>query len=148
MTKPEHKATTVYFAAPKVAPGKTVWSDVDIYYADTTSVKDSNRIHMKDTGLVVNNPDGDKLKTTTSGEWHVFSAELTEAQVKAIDSAKYAGFVNAGNYNLKTSVQFNITMGKSIANFDGQVFLINAAVTNKEVDSYKGAWSKAEMKKA
>ena len=147
MKKP-YKATTVYFAAPKVAPGKTVWSDVDIYYANTTVVKNSNRIHMKDTGLVVNNPNGDKLKTTTSGEWHVFSAELTEAQVKAIDSAKYAGFVNAGNYNLKTSVQFNITMGKSIADFDGQVFLINAAVTNKEVDSYKGAWSKAEMKKA
>lgn len=139
--------TTVYFAAPKVAPGKTVWSDVDIYYADTTSVKNSNRIHMKDTGLVVNNPDGDKLKTTTSGEWHVFSAELTEAQVKAIDSAKYAGFVNAGNYNLKTSVKFDITMGKSIADFDGQVFLINAALTDKEVDSYTGAWSKAEMKK-
>ncbi|WP_449078461.1 alpha-amylase family glycosyl hydrolase [Ruminococcus sp.] len=147
MTKPEHKATTVYFAAPKVAPGKTVWSDVDIYYADTTAVKNSNRIHMKDTGLVVNNPDGDKLKTTTSGEWHVFSAELTEAQVKAIDSAKYAGFVYAGNYNIKTSVKFDITMGKSIADFDGQVFLINAALTNKEVDSYTGAWSKAEMKK-
>ena len=139
--------TTVYFAAPRVAPGRTVWSDIDIYYADTTSVKKSNRIHMKDTGLVVNNPDGAKLKTTRRGDWHVFSAELTDAQVKAIDSAKYAGFVYAGNYNLKTSAKFDIKMGKSIADFDGQVFLINAAVTNSEVDSYTGAWSKAEMTK-
>ena len=139
--------TTVYFAAPRVSPGRTVWSDVDIYYANTTAVNKSNRIHMKDTGLVVNNPDGAKLKTTRKGDWHVFSAELTEAQVKAIDSAKYAGFVYAGNYNLKTSAKFDITMGKSIADFDGQVFLINAAVTNSQVDSYTGAWSKAEMKK-
>ena len=139
--------TTVYFAAPRVSPGRTVWSDVDIYYANTTAVIKSNRIHMKDTGLVVNNPDGAKLKTTRRGDWHVFSAELTEAQVKAIDSAKYAGFVYAGNYNLKTSAKFDIKMGKSIADFDGQVFLINAAVTNSEVDSYTGAWSKAEMTK-
>ena len=72
--------TTVYFAAPRVSPGRTVWSDVDIYYANTTAVNKSNRIHMKDTGLVVNNPDGAKLKTTRKGDWHVFSAELTEAR--------------------------------------------------------------------
>ena len=134
-------AATVYFAAPRVAPGRTVWSDVDIYYNDTTSVIKSNRIHMKDTGLVIDNPAGSTLKTTRRGNWHVFSADLTADQVNAIDSAKYSGFVYAGNYNLKTSAKFDIKMGGSIADFDGQVFLINAAVTNSEVDSYTGAWS-------
>lgn len=134
-------AVTVYFAAPRVAPGRTVWSDVDIYYNDTTSVIKSNRIHMKDTGLVIDNPAGSTLKTTRRGNWHVFSADLTADQVNAIDSAKYSGFVYAGNYNLKTSAKFDIKMGGSIADFDGQVFLINAAVTNSEVDSYTGAWS-------
>ena len=132
---------TVYFAAPRVAPGRTVWSGVDIYYNDTTSVIKSNRIHMTDTGLVINNPDGAKLKTTRRGNWHVFSAQLTPDQVNAIDSAAYSGFVYADNYNLKTSAKFDIKMGGSIADFDGQVFLINGAVTNSEVDSYTGAWT-------
>ena len=134
-------SATVYFAAPRVAPGRTVWSNVDIYYSDTTSVMKANRIHMTDTGLVINNPDGANLKTTRRGNWHVFSAELTKEQISAIDSAKYSGFVYADNYNLKTSAKFDIKMGGSIADFDGQVFLINAAVTNSEVDSYTGAWT-------
>ena len=132
---------TIYFAAPRVAPGRTVWTDVDIYYNDTTSVIKSNRIHMTDTGLVIDNPAGANLKTTRRGNWHVFSAELTADQVNAIDSAKYSGFVYAGNYNLKTSAKFDIKMGGSIADFDGQVFLIDGAVTNSEVDSYTGAWT-------
>ena len=134
-------SATVYFAAPRVAPGRTVWSNVDIYYSDTTSVMKANRIHMTDTGLVIDNPDGANLKTTRRGNWHVFSAELTKEQISAIDSAKYSGFVYADNYNLKTSAKFDIKMGGSIADFDGQVFLINAAVTNSEVDSYTGAWT-------
>ena len=135
------KNVTIYFAAPRVAPGRTVWSDVDIYYNNTTSVIKSNRIHMTDTGLVIDNPAGANLKTTRRGNWHVFSAELTADQVNAIDSATYSGFVYAGNYNLKTSAKFDIKMGGSIADFDGQVFLINGAVTNSEVDSYTGAWT-------
>ena len=134
-------SATVYFAAPRVAPGRTVWNNVDIYYSNSTSVIKANRIHMTDTGLVINNPDGAKLKTTRRGNWHVFSADLTAAQINAIDSAKYSGFVYADNYNLKTSSKFDIKMGGSIADFDGQVFLINAAVTNSEVDSYTGAWT-------
>ncbi|MGN0501919.1 MAG: hypothetical protein ACI4HN_03245, partial [Ruminococcus sp.] len=54
----ESTATTVYFAAPRVAPGRTVWSDVDIYYGDTTTVMKLDRIHMTDTGLVIDNPAG------------------------------------------------------------------------------------------
>ncbi len=145
ITKNSSDTTTVYFAAPRVAPGRTVWSDVDIYYNDTTSVIKANRIHMTDTGLVVDNPNGSKLKTTRRGNWHVFSAELSADQVAAIDAAKYAGFVYSGNYNLKTSAKFDIKMGGSIADFDGQVFLIDSAITKSEVDSYTGAWTTAEM---
>ncbi len=130
---------TLYFAAPKTVATRTQWDGAELYYGATSLLSDCDRIALTDTGKYVS-VTVDSLKTALSGDWRVYSVTLTESQAALIDAAKKVGFVNAAYDFSKTTSTLNITNGKSVAELDGQIFIIDDAITPSEVAGYTGSF--------
>ena len=148
---------TIYFAAPKGTTATNEWSTgVELYYGKTTAYKNTNRIAMtKLDKTVAVDVAGTNLTTLASGNWDIYSVELTAEQITAIDAANNVGFIKAGSYN-RTSILLtkNITRASRIEDvtaytsaketieaFDGFTFVINDMQDAKnERTSYLGSW--------
>jgi hypothetical protein len=156
-TEGKDDTITFYFAAPKGTTATNEWSTgVELYYGKTSSYKDTNRIAMTklDKTLAVDVA-GTKLTTLASGNWDIYSVELTAEQITEIDVANNVGFIKAGSYN-RTSILLtkNITRAsrmedvtaytsakETIEAFDGFTFVINDMQDAKnERTSYLGSW--------
>lgn len=126
------QTATIYFAAPRGTSIANSWRNAQLYYGSTTTVGKLARIEMKRTGNVYAGDKG-SLTTIVSDDWDVYSVTLNATQIAAIDSAKYAGFINANNR--KTGLKNNIrkatesgtyaSTASSIAAYDNKMFVIN-----------------------
>lgn len=138
------QTATIYFAAPRGTGIANSWRNAQLYYGSTTTVGKLARIDMQRTGKVYAGSKG-SLTTIVSDDWDVYSVTLTAAQIKAVDGAKYAGFINANNR--KTGLKNNIrkatangtyaSTASSIASYNGKMFVINGCYdTASEITTY------------
>lgn len=153
------QTATIYFVAPRGTSIANSWRNAQLYYGSTTTVGKLARINMERTGKVYAGDKG-SLTTIVSDDWDVYSVKLTDAQIKAIDSAKYVGFINANNR--KTGLKNPIvkatangtyaTTKSSIAAYDGKTFIINGCydkpneITTYNVKVLSNATGKAPAK--
>ena len=151
---PTPGSTTIYFAAPQGTESKYTWENIQLYYGNTTSIGSTSRINMVDTGNTLNVSSVGNAKKIVTGNWKVYKAELTDAQVAAIDASTVVGFVNKSNTNIRTVLKsgyaitqvgadgkYSSANKKSIAEFDGQTFVINGCYYRpSEAGTYTGVW--------
>lgn len=153
------KTATIYFAAPRGTGIANSWRNAQLYYGSTTTVGKLARIDMERTGKVYAGDKG-SLTTIVSDDWDVYSLKLTAAQIQAVDSAKYVGFINANNRKtgLKNSICKATATGtyastkSSITAYDGKMFVINGCydvpneITTYNVKVLSGNTGKAPAK--
>ena len=151
---PTPGSTTIYFAAPQGTESKYTWENIQLYYGNTTSIGSTSRINMVDTGNTLNVSSVGNAKKIVTGNWKVYKAELTDEQVAAIDASKVVGFVNKSNTNIRTVLKsgyaitqvgadgkYSSANKKSIAEFDGQTFVISGcSYSPSEAGTYIGSW--------
>ena len=156
-TEGKDDTITIYFAAPKGVSATAEWSTgVELYYGNTTSYKDTNRLAMTKTDISTNvSVSGTKLTTLESGYWDVYELTLTAEQIVEIDSSNNVGFIKTGSYNRTSILQTkNICRAsriegetaytsapETIEAFDGMTFIINdMSDAANERTSYLGSW--------
>ena len=142
---------TVYFAMP--SGGDSGWSGAELYYSSTDSLKNAEAVPMEYTGenAVPKAVNMEAYKPTTL---KIYSATLSDAQIKAVDSAKLAGFRNTeGGEKTAASSGASITKatGKAegeyltsaapVRDLFGKTFFIDSTDdTESPQNAYKGHW--------
>ncbi|MGN0509327.1 MAG: hypothetical protein ACI4GX_08825 [Ruminococcus sp.] len=156
-TEGKDDTITICFAAPKGVSATAEWSTgVELYYGNTTSYKDTNRLAMTKTDISTNvSVSGTKLTTLESGYWDVYELTLTAEQIIEIDNSNNVGFIKTGSYNRTSILQTkNICRAsriegetaytsapETIEAFDGFTFVINDMKdAANERTSYLGSW--------
>ncbi len=156
-TEGKDDTITIYFAAPKGVSATADWSTgAELYYGNTTSYKNTNRLAMTKTDTTTTvDVAGSKLTTLASGDWDVYELTLTAEQIIEIDNSNNVGFIKTGSYNRTSILQTkNICRAsriygetayasapETIEAFDGLTFVINGmSDAANERTSYLGSW--------
>lgn len=156
-TEGKDDTITIYFAAPKGVSATADWSTgAELYYGNTTSYKNTNRLAMTKTNTTTTvDVAGSKLTTLASGDWDVYELTLTAEQIIEIDNSNNVGFIKTGSYNRTSILQTkNICRAsriygetayasapETIEAFDGLTFVINGmSDAANERTSYLGSW--------
>lgn len=156
-TEGKDDTITIYFAAPKGVSATADWSTgAELYYGNTTSYKNTNRLAMTKTDTTTTvDVAGSKLTTLASGDWNVYELTLTAEQIIEIDNSSNVGFIKTGSYNRTSILQTkNICRAsriygetayasapETIEAFDGLTFVINGmSDAANERTSYLGSW--------
>lgn len=142
---------TINFAAPYSASASVNWASVDFYYSVKENITDATRVTMTKTDKVLK-VDTD-LGTLKSGEWVIYTVNLTAEQVSDISDCVSVGFVKTGS-NVRTGLraQYSIlnanetgsyaSSDAAISDFDGLTFVINGCYDSKyELTTYTGYWT-------
>lgn len=138
---------TISVAAPKSKTAANNWSDgVDFVYGSTTDISKATRVAMTDTGKVLNVTTD--VSTLTSGEWKVYTVELTAEQVTAANGSIAVGFAKTGSAQrtkLVVSSGSSILGNGKLADYDGKTFVIDNYADAKYITTtYTGQWSSEE----
>ncbi|MCH5297594.1 MAG: hypothetical protein J1E85_07985 [Ruminococcus sp.] len=141
---PAKSPVTLYFAAPLGTSTANTWRTASLFYGnDQKSISGNTKVEMTKTGDVYVGDKG-KLTTLVSGNWDIYSVTLNAEQINRIDYAKYVGFVNGNSrktgylYPLQKATESGTyaDVPKSIADYDGKMFIINGSYLGSEISSY------------
>jgi hypothetical protein len=154
-------AATLKFAVPKGSIG--AWSGAELYYTDGQVLSQATIVPMTNTGeTIVVTASG--VKSLGPGNYEVWEAALTQAQVDAIDASRLVGFRNTNgsgrtgtNYNCqvlrapdkarapytKETNQAGVAQAaRKVADVQGKIFVIDGYyMAAAETSSYKGHWA-------
>jgi hypothetical protein len=154
---------TINFAAPTSSNAYYQWAgnDLELYYASVGGgYKTTNRIALTPTDKTYT-MEAEKiegLEYVTAGEWQIYTAELTPAQMSAIQESIYMGFIKKDSFvRTKYTTSKNLLRASkeeytpaygsitAIDSLDGYTFVIQGKTSDGfEADSYMGSWVAAD----
>lgn len=146
---------TIYFAAPIGTTSSRTWDNVQFVYGDSSAYTSTTKIDMTKTEKTYTVESVEGLTTLQTGEWTIYSLELTAEQMAEIDNSKYCGFKKTDSYvRTRHSTIGNVRRASltefenpypykyaSIEAMDGKLFVIQGYYqSGYEADSYMGSW--------
>ena len=146
---------TVKAAAPMANTDYSNWNGVQLYYGDGKVVDDMPRLDMiktsETTKVTIDNP------TLRSGRWYIYALTVPSTLADTISASGSVGIIKKDASNrtyrpmnilkAKTNVfdgEYNTT-ARTLAELEGQVFVVSGQATTSAVQAYTGMWETEEL---
>ena len=148
---------TVKMASPVAQYAYYNWDSVDLYYNDAVSVDGATKLTMFNTKETTKVEDVGSSTLIRGGRWYIHALSIDAQTATAIEASTVVGFAKTGVDANRTNLMYNVLKAKTdtfdgtynsevstLADLEGQIFVIQDASRADSAGQYVGEWQTAE----